>query len=162
MQWIDEMFANMGKIDTADEAKRRAERTPAGRSANRKKALPGMLAVWNGLIGSITSDVNEFNLHKERAGHIPVRLYQRKFQFEVYLPGMQGKRLILTLANNDLQVSVPPDFPKQPLTITVEADPEGQHEIWVLGEATKERLKLSAQQLSEYLLKPVLCSAAVN
>lgn len=121
-----------------------------------------MLAVWNGLIGSITSDVNEFNARKERAGHIPVRLYQRKFQFEVYLPGMQGKRLILSLANNDLQVSVPPDFPKQPLTITIEADPEGKHEIWVLGEATKERLKLSAQQLSEYLLKPVLCSAAVN
>jgi hypothetical protein len=54
---------------------------------------------------------------------------------------MQGKSLVLTLDDKDLQVSVHPEFPKQPLTIAVE---------------------LSDQQLSEYLLKPILSSAAIN
>jgi hypothetical protein len=48
------------------------------------------------------------------------------------------------------------------LTITIELDPDGQHGFWVLGEATKESARLSVQQLSEYLLKPVLCCAAIN
>jgi len=66
------------------------------------------------------------------------------------------------LENNDLYVSVHPDFPNQRLTITIEPDADGKHGFWVLGECTKERAKLSAQQLSEYLLKPILASASIN
>jgi hypothetical protein len=66
------------------------------------------------------------------------------------------------LENNDLYVSVHPDFPNQRLTIKIEPDADGQHGFWVLGECTKERSKLTAQQLSEYLLKPILASAGIN
>ena len=75
---------------------------------------------------------------------------------------MRGKRLVLTLDRNDLQVSVHPEFPKQPLTITIEPDTEGQHWFWFLGERTKESGKLSVQKLSEYLLKPIFASADIN
>jgi hypothetical protein len=75
---------------------------------------------------------------------------------------MQSKRLVLTLENNDLYVSVHPDFPKQRLTITIESDADGKHGFWVLGKRTEERAKLSAQQLSEYLLKPILASSSID
>jgi len=75
---------------------------------------------------------------------------------------MQGKTLVLALDNQDLHVSVHPDFPEQKLTITLELDREGQHGFWVLGQATKESAKLSDQQLSEYLLKPILSCASIN
>jgi hypothetical protein len=75
---------------------------------------------------------------------------------------MHGKSLVLTLHDKDLQVSVHPDFPKQPLTITIDLDQEGQHGFWILGESTSENAKLSDQQLSEYLLKPVLSGAAID
>jgi hypothetical protein len=75
---------------------------------------------------------------------------------------MQGKSLVLNLDDKDLQVSVHPEFPKQPLTIAIELDKDGQHASWVLGESTKENAKLSDEQLSEYLLKPVLSSASIN
>jgi hypothetical protein len=41
-------------------------------------------------------------------------------------------------------------------------DKEGQHSSWVLGHATNESARLSDQQLSEYLLKPVLSCASIN
>jgi hypothetical protein len=75
---------------------------------------------------------------------------------------MHGKSLVLTLNEKDLQVSVHPDFPKQPLTITIELEKEGQHGLWLLGESTKENAKLSDRELSEYLLKPILSTAAIN
>ena len=50
---------------------------------------------------------------------------------------MEGKSLVLTLDNKDLQVSVHPEFPKQPLTIAIELDKDGQHGFWVLGESTE-------------------------
>jgi hypothetical protein len=59
-------------------------------------------------------------------------------------------------------VSVHPDFPNQRLTIKIEPDADGKHGFRVLGEYTKERAKLSGQQLSEYLLKPILASASIN
>jgi hypothetical protein len=89
-------------------------------------------------------------------------MLHRNFQCEVYLPGMHSKRLVLTLDNNDLQVAVHPEFPKQDVTITIEFDKEGQHGFWVLGETNKDSAELSVQRLSEYLLKPVLSSAAIN
>ena len=96
-----------------------------------------------------------------------MRVAQRGFQCEVYLPGMRGKRLVLTLENNELDVSIHPDFPKQQTMITIELDTESQHGFWVLGEPakaepTKKGGRLSVQQLSEYLLKPILSSADIN
>jgi hypothetical protein len=162
MQWIDEMFLNMEKERAAALAKRGEKVAKAARTEHPKKQAPGTLNAWNALVSSITNDVDEFNKHKERAGQTPVRISQRHLQCDVHLAGMQGKSLVLTLDNQDLQVSVHPEFPKQPLTIAIELDQEGQHAFWVLGEPTKVNAKLSNQQLSEYLLKPVLSSADIN
>lgn len=159
MQWIDEMFTNMEKDRTAASAKRSEKAAKLDRKERPKKQSPGTLNAWSELVSSITSDVSDFNSHKQRAGHTEVRMSQRDSQCEVHVPGMHGKNLVLTLDNNDLQVSVHPDFPKQQLSITIEVDQEGQRGSWVLGETTKESAKLSTQQLSEYLLKPVLSSA---
>lgn len=162
MQWIDDMFVSMEKERAAAAlAKGGANGHKVNQTKHLKKEIPGALNAWGALVSSITSDVNEFNKHKERAGQTPVRMSQRRFQCEVHLPGMHGKSLVLTLDDKDLQVSVHPDFPKQPLTITIELK-EGQHGSWVLGESTKENAKLSDQQLSEYLLKPVLSGAAID
>jgi hypothetical protein len=162
---MDEMFATMEKDRAAASAKRSAVKT--GRIEHLEKQIPGARDVWNALISSIKSDVNDFNKHKKRAGQTAVRVAQRGFQCEVYLPGMHGKRLVLTLDNNDLEVSVHPDFPKQQLKITIEFDKDSQHGFWVLGEPTKKEPtkmggQLSCQELSEYLLKPILVSADIN
>jgi len=165
MTWMDEMFAAMETDRAAASAKRSAAKV--SRTVHLKKQLPGALDAWNGLISSIKDDVSYFNQHKKRAGQSAVCMAQRGFHCEVYLPGMQGKRLVLTLHNNDLEVSVHPDFPKQQLTITIEPDKESQRGFWVLGEPTKEEPtqkggQLSVQQLSEYLLKPILVFADIN
>jgi hypothetical protein len=162
MKWIDEMFATMETDRAAASAKRSAKTAKADGTEHLKKQIPGALDAWSALVSSITNDVGDFNKHKKRAGQTAVRVAQRGFHCEVYLPGMHGKRLVLTLDNNDLQVSVHPDFPKQPLTITIEPDKDGQHGLWVLGEPTKESGQLSVQQLSEYLLKPILASGDIN
>jgi hypothetical protein len=162
MQWIDEMFANMEKDRTAASAKRSEKAAKVDRTKHVVKHLAGTLNAWNGLVTSITNDVNEFNNHKERAGQTPARIRQRHFECEVHLPGMQGKSLVLTLDNKDLQVSVHPEFPKQLLSIAIQLDADGQHAFWILGESTAGKAKLSSQQLSEYLLKPVLSSASIN
>jgi hypothetical protein len=162
MQWIDEMFVDMEKCRTAALDKKSEKGSNVARKEHLKKPIPGTLNAWNTLVSSITNDVNEFNKHKERVGQTPVRISLRLFQCEVHLSGMQGKSLVLTLDNKDLQVSVHPEFPKQPLTIAIELDNDGQRGLWILGESTKENARLSDQQLSEYLLKPVLSSAAIN
>ena len=163
MLWISEMFASMEK-DLAESAKRSAHMPKVELAKHLTKKIPDTQAVWNALISSITNDVNEFNNHKERAGQTAVCVSSKHFRCEVYLPGLQSKRMVLTLDNNDLQVSVHPEFPKQQLAITIELDQDGQHGFWVLGGTTKEKesAKLSVQQLSEYLLKPILSSAAIN
>jgi hypothetical protein len=162
MKWIDEMFVNMAKDRAAASARRTEKSAQVARIEPKKTQAPGTLNQWNALISSITKDVNEFNNHKMRAGQTPARISQTHFQCEVHLPGMQGQSLVLSLNNNDLQVSVRPEFPKQQRTIAMEIDADGQHAFWVLGGSTKEDAKLSDQQLSEYLLKPVLSTAAVN
>jgi hypothetical protein len=162
MKWIDEMFVGMEKVSDPVPAKRSAGGTKADRTERLKKQSPGALIAWTALVSSITSDVNEFNMHKKRAGQTAVCISHGPFQCQVYLPGMHSKRLVLTLDNNGLEVSVHPDFPKQQLSIDIELDKEGQHGLWVLGKLTKESAKLSVQQLSEYLLKPVLASADIN
>src|SRR5277367_1904615 len=143
MQWIDEMFVNMEKDRTAASAKRSEKRTEADVTQHPKKQVPGTLIAWNSLVSSITNDVNEFNNHKERVGQTPARISQRHFQCEVHLPGLRGNSLVLTLDNKDLQVSVHPEFPKQPLTIAIEPDGEGQQADWLLGESSKDNAKLS-------------------
>jgi len=162
MKWIDEMFAGMEKDRGAVPAKRGAVGTKADRAERLRKQSPGALKVWSALVSSITSDVNEFNKHKKRAGQTAVCISKGPAQCQIYLPGMHSKRLVLTLADEGLEVSVHPDFPKQQSTITIELDKEGQCGWWVLGKLTKENAQLSGQQLSEYLLKPILATADIN
>jgi len=166
MQWIDDMFVNMEKDRAATSAKGE-KRAKAAAADHPKKPVPGTVKAWNALVSSIAKDVAEFNNHKGRAGQTPVRISQRHLQCDVHLPGMQGKSLVLTLDNEDLQVSIHPDFPKQPSTIEIELDKDGEHASWILGESGKgesgkENPKLSNQQLSEYLLKPVLSGATLT
>jgi HSP20 family molecular chaperone IbpA len=162
MKWIDEMFTGMEKDKAAESARLAARGTKVERTERREKQVPGAPEVWSALFSSIENDVSDFNKHQKRAGKAPVSVSHRHNRCEVNLPGMQSKRLVLTLENNDLYVSVHPDFPNQRLTITIEPDADGKHGFWVLGECTEERAKLSAQQLSEYLLKPILASASIN
>ena len=164
MNWIDEMFMAMekDKVKAAASAGLAARGTQGEPTKHREKPVPGAPEVWSALFSSIGNDVSDFNKHQARAGRDPASVSHRHNLCEVYLPGMQSKRLVLTLENNDLYVSVRPDFPNQRLTITIEPDGDGKHGFWVLGERTKERAKLSAQQLSEYLLKPILASASIG
>jgi hypothetical protein len=162
MQWIDEMFVNMEKDRAAASAKKSEKAAKVDRTQHLKKHPPGTLKAWNALVSSITKDVNEFNNHEERSGQTPARISQRPFQCDVHLPGMQGKSLVLILDNTDLHVSVHPEFPNQQLNIAVELEKDGQHAFWILGASTNENAKLSDQQLSEYLLKPVLSCASIN
>jgi len=162
MKWIDEMFVNMKKDRAAASAKRNANGNKVDRAKHPKKQIPGALKAWNALVSAITVDVGDFNNHQERAGQTAVRMSQRPFECEVYVSGMHGERLVLKLDNNDLHVTVHPDFPEQQLTITIELDKEGGHIFWVLGEPIQESARLSVQQLSEYLLKPIFASADIN
>jgi len=162
MKWIDEMFMGMEKDKAAESAKLAAKGPEVEPRERREKQVPGALEVWRARFSSIGNDISDFNKHPERAGKAPASVSHRRNLCEVYLPGMQSKRLVLTLENNDLYVSVHPDFPNQRLTITIEPDADGKHGFWVLGERTKEKATLSAQQLSEYLLKPILASASID
>jgi hypothetical protein len=162
MKWIDEMFVNMEKDRAAETAKRDPKAAKGDRKKLLKDQVPGAPEAWNALVSSITNDVSDFNRHRDRAGQSAVRIARRRFECEVYLPGMHGKRMVLTLDNNDLRVSVHPDFPTQQLSITIEPEKEGQHGFWVLGEPANESGRLSVQQLSEYLLKPILNCADIK
>jgi hypothetical protein len=162
MKWMDEMFADMENDRVAESATRGAKVAKVEEAEHLREQIRGATDVWRDLFSSITNDVQEFNKHAKRVGQTPVCISHRDCQCEVYLPGMQSKRLVLTLNNNDLHVAVHPEFPRQQSTITIEPDYDGKHGFWILGEHTKESAKLSAQQLSEYLLKPILSSAAIN
>jgi len=162
MKWIDEMFATMEKDGAAASAKRIANAAQDGGTEHHSKQIPGASDAWSTLVASITNDLNDFNKHKQRARQTAVRISQRGYECEIYLPGMHGKRMVLTLDNNDLQVSVHPDFPRQQFTITIKPDKDGQHGFWVLGEPAQQNGKLSAEQLSEYLLKPIFISADID
>jgi hypothetical protein len=162
MAWIEEMFTSMEKDRALASVKRRANSASVARPEHRKKESPGARNAWTALVSSIADDIKDFNNHKERTGQTAVCIHSENFQCEIYMGGMHSKRLVLTLDNNDLHVVVHPDFPRQPLTITVEPEKDVQHGFWVLGESTQESAKLSAQQLSEYLLKPIFSAAAIN
>lgn len=162
MKWIDEMLASMEDNRGPAPAKRSGAGTKVDRTERLKKQSPGALSAWSALVSSITTDINDFNQHKKRAGQTAVCMSQKPFQCQVYVPGMHSKRLVLTLANDGLKVSVHPDFPTQQSTITIELDKEGQHGSWVLDKLTRESAQLSGQELSEYLLKPILASADIR
>jgi hypothetical protein len=162
MQWIDEMFAGMEKDQAAELVKRSVKGTHVHRTEHLKEENPDTVDLWSALTSAIAKDVNEFNDHKQRTGQMAVHISNRHYQCEVYLPGMQSKRLVLALGDNELKVSVHPDFPRQQVAITIKPDQEGRHGYWVLGDHSKENAKLSTQQLSEYLLKPVLSSGEIN
>jgi hypothetical protein len=162
MKWIDQMFASAEADRAAASAKLKANGTKAVRTAHLEKPVPDASNAWSALVSSIANDVDDFNNHQNRVGENLVRISRRHFQCEVHVPGMHGKRLVLVLDNNDLRVSVHPDFPTQQSTITVEPDQDGQHTFWFLGEATKDSTKLSVQQLSEYVLKPVFSAAVTD
>jgi len=152
------MFADMEKQKAAAAGKRTAKGIE-----HHKKETPATVEAWSALISAITNDVNEFNNHKDRSGETPVWVFNNLHSHcEVYLPGLQSKRLVLTLKGTDLEFSVHPDFPKQESPITIELDKEGRPGSWVLGDSTKENSKISVERLSEYLLKPVLSSAAIS
>lgn len=157
MHWIDEMFVSMEEDRTAALAKTSKKPAQIDRIEHAKKPTAATLNAWNALVAVISKDVNQFNNHKERAGETPVRISRRYLECEVHVPGMDGHSLILTLDNKDLLVAEPPDFPKQPLPIEVDTD--GQRAFWILVKSTEQNAKLSEEQLSEYLLKPVLSSA---
>jgi hypothetical protein len=162
MKWMDEMFAGMESDGAADSVKRDARKTKIEPSGHLEKETCGATEVWSTLFSTITADVAEFNRHAKRVGQAPVLMSQRQHQCEVYLPGMHSKKLVLSLENNDLHVCVHPEFPDQQATITIEPDADGKHGFWVLSGHTAQRAKLSAEQLSEYLLKPILSSASIN
>jgi hypothetical protein len=157
MTWIDEMFVSMETASAAAAAKRSANAARVDRTEHVKEQIPATSELWGALVASIKNDVSEFNKHKKRAGQTAVRVSQRGFHCEVYLAGMHGKRMVLTLANNDLQVLVHPDFPKQPLTITFEPDEDGQRFLGSRRTCQKERkgigptvIRISAQTDSRF------------
>jgi hypothetical protein len=162
MKWIDDMFQTMDKARDVESAHRRVGGNGTVAKEPARQRIPGALDAWKSLVTAISNDVNYFNSSQRRSGHTAVAIAQRRFECEVYVPGMLSKRMVLTLEGNDLSVSVHPDFPDQQLTITIEPDPDGKHSFWVLGEPAKETKKLTAQQLSEYLLRPILSTAEIN
>jgi hypothetical protein len=166
MHWIDEMFADLKKDRTAASAKKTAKKTKVEPAAP-KPQIPGALEAWRELVSALTNDIEDFNNHAERAGQSSASLRDHvlsrtHFECEVHLPGMHSQRLVLNLDDKSLRVSVHPDFPTQHGTITMEPGKQVQDGFWILGETSAEKVKLSAQQLSEYLLKPVLSAASVN
>jgi hypothetical protein len=162
MKWIDDMFVTMDKDRDAESAHRRVRSNGTVTKEPVKQRIPGALDAWKALVSAITNDVNYFNSSQRRSGHTAVCIAQRRFECEVYLPGMLSKRMVLTLDGNDLSVSVHPEFPDQMFAITIMPDPDGKHSFWMLGGLAKETRKLTTQQLSEYLLRPILSSAGIN
>jgi len=167
MTWIDEMLAST-RVNKASEAalRNKAHRTD-GAKEKPDKQLSVVKEAWAELLCVMRKDVKAFNNHKSRATHSPAlmsteSLSLARFQFEVYVPEMNSRLLALTLTGNSLQVNVRPKFPEQESTITLESEKGGKRYCWLLDGAGKEKKELSAEQLSEYLLRPILFSSEVD
>ncbi len=122
---------------------------------------------WAELISKMRQDVDEFNNHKARAGHSPVLMTNEassaaQLQFEVYVPEMNSRVLVLTLVRKGLQVDVRPQFPDQEAAISFESRPNGCFAWVVVGKAGETGNELSVQQLSEYLLAPILAGTEID
>lgn len=167
MPWIDEMFVGMKKAkDAALESRNAQHSSSADFVESSEKQISGARDAWSNLISLMRKDVNEFNKNKRRTRQNPVLMTDEtftlaEFQFEVYLPQMNGKLLVLTLDGNCLHLTVRPEYPEQRSTITLESK-SGQQYRWVLRESREAVKTLTDQQLSERLLKPILSTADID
>jgi hypothetical protein len=166
MTWIDEMLANTRVNKASETALRKQTHLSDGAKEKSDKQLSIVKEAWAELLSVMRRDVKEFNNHKSRATHSPAlmsteSLALAKFQFEVYVPEMNSRLLVLTLTGNSLQVDVRPKFPEQEATITLESK-EGKQYCWLLDGTGKHKKEVSAKQLSEYLLRPILFSSEVD
>lgn len=165
--WIDEMLASTRTNKASETALRKRIHLSEDSREKSDKQLSIMKDAWAELLGVMRKDVKEFNNHKSRATHSPAlmsteSLSLARFQFEVYVPEMNSRLLVLTLTGNSLQVNVRPKFPEQEATITLEPQKGRKQYCWLLDGMGKEKKDVSAQQLSEYLLRPVLFSSEVD
>lgn len=165
MAWIDAMLVSTGKEAAPAPAMISGQRASVETLKNPAKQTAATLNAWKALVFAITSDVNKFNNHPKRTERGAVRVHDKllsrtHFQCEIFLPGMRSKMMVLALENdNDVRVSIHPEFPKQRCAIRIGSDQEGECHFWVLGDTPDKTTELSAEQLSEYLLKPVLSLA---
>ena len=168
MAWIDAMLVSPGKEAVPASIRTSGQRASVESLKNPAKQTAATLNAWKALVFAITKDVNDFNNHPKRAERGAVRVHDKllsrtHFQCEIFLPGMRSKMLVLALENdNDVRVSIHPEFPKQRFAIRIESDQQGECHFWVLGDTPDKTTELSAEQLSEYLLKPVLSLAEAS
>jgi hypothetical protein len=168
MPWIDEMLSRAKENKIAADKKRRTKKLSAGQVENSEKQIHAGKRAWAELLSAMRNDVNEFNNNKSRVGHSPVLMTSEASalagdQFEVYVPEMSSRLLVLTLTGNNLHIVIRPEFPEQPSTITLSSTKNIQNYCWMLGGVEGGAQKeLSAQQLSELLLRSVLSSAETD
>jgi hypothetical protein len=167
MPWIDEMLSRAKEKKIAADAKRRTEKLTAGPLENSESRISAGKRAWAELLSTMRKDVNEFNNNKSRLKHSPVLMTGEAsalagYQFEVSVPEMTSKLLVLTLTGNNLHIVIRPEFPEQRSTITLSSTRNSQSYCWMLGDSDGAQSELSAQQLSEYLLRSVLSSAETD
>jgi hypothetical protein len=167
MPWIDEMLSRSKENKIAAEAKRRTKKLSPGPVENSEKQIHAGKRAWAELLSAMRNDVNEFNKNKCRLGHSPVLMTSEASalagdQFEVYVPEMSSKLLILTLTGNNLHVVIRPEFPEQLSTITLSSTKKSPNYSWMLGGVDGAQKELNVQQLSEHLLRSVLSSAETD
>jgi hypothetical protein len=168
MPWIDEMFAGIRQAkDTALERRNAEHSSSVDAVTNSEEQISDARDAWSSLISVMRNDVNEFNNNKSRGRQNPVLMTEQtlsltNFHFEVYLPEMHSKLLVLTLEGGSLHIIVRPDYPDQRSTITLVSAKNSQHYCWVLREPGEAIETVTVQQLSERLLKPILSSAEID
>ncbi len=167
MPWIDEMLSRAKENKIAADAKRRTKKLIGRPLENSERQISAGKNAWAELLSAMKKDVDEFNRNKSRLGHSPVLMTSEAsalagYQFEVYVPEMTSKLLVLTLAGNNLLTVIRPEFPEQPSTITLSSTKKSPNYCWMLGGADGAQSEMGAQQLSEYLLRSVLSSAETD
>jgi hypothetical protein len=167
MPWIDEMLSVTRLNKASESAKRKVGHSSSSDAEKVDKQISAGKDAWADLIAALRADVKDFNNHSTRVGHSPAlmsgqSLALARFQFEVYVPEMNSRLLVLTLTGNSLYVNGRPQFSVQPLTITLESAENGKHYGWFLDGTGKEKKQVSVEQLSEYLLKPILASSEID
>ena len=167
MPWIDEMLSHAKENKIAADAKRRIRKLSNRPLENSEKRISVGKRAWEDLLLAMRKDVAEFNNNKSRLGHSPVLMTSEAsaladYQFEVYVPEMSSKLLVLTLAGNNLHIVIRPEFPEQPSAVTLRSIRNSPNYCWMLGGTDGTEKELSVQKLSEYLLRSVLSSAETD
>jgi len=167
MTWIDQMLASTRVTKASEAALKKRTHDSDDPKEKSDKQFKIAKEAWAELLGVMRKDVKEFNNHKSRATHSPALMSTEsvslaRFEFEVYVPEMNSRLLALALTGNSLQINVRPKFPEQEATITLESKQLGKQYLWLLDGTGKEKKDVSAQQLSEYLLRPILFSSEVD